>query len=154
MGLPNELCHATLVVAAALASMTLGAALPAHGQGSPERSMAVADDSARVEWLRQHAATIRTVDPDDNDFTDLAAFGRAIGSARVVFLGEPSHLGADGFDAAFLDFRDIPAGGEWLRGPLVSRPFGNGAMLSPSWPNVLDGLLFVRTGTPATWPER
>jgi erythromycin esterase len=63
-------------------------------------------------------------------------------------------LGAAGFNAAFLDFREIPTGGEWLRGPLVSRPFGNGAMLAPSWPNVLDGLLFVRTGTPATWPER
>jgi erythromycin esterase len=63
-------------------------------------------------------------------------------------------LGAAGFNTAFLDFREIPTGGEWLRGPLVSRPFGNGAMLAPSWPDVLDGLLFVRTGTPGTWPER
>jgi erythromycin esterase len=60
-------------------------------------------------------------------------------------------LGEAGFTSAFLDFRSIPAGGEWLRGPLVSRPFANRAMLAPSWPDVLDGLLFVRTGTPGTW---
>jgi erythromycin esterase len=460
MRIPRDLSRATLKVSTALLATMLLPALSAHGQASSERATVMTDDSARVEWLRQHAATIRTVDPDDEDFTDLAAFGRAIGNARVVFLGEPSHgtgnlfsaqariakylhqhhgfdvlvfesgiydaaktwqsilagdsahaafrigippvwsepaevrpimdyvaasagtdrpleiagydpqltqsasyryladdlrgwlesiglaeqfagdsilwsglrtihhisaraasfselqqarpdsaaiapllvrlhvlreaaasrsdddrsrywlqvlesagvyarmvamvkadpenwvpfwnlrdeqggrnlvwladeryagrrlivwlatihaarniedvqsddfdythmvptghhvwqalgremytlgmvalegesggggttwpivadqrpefeleemLGAAGFDSAFLDFRNIPAGGEWLRSPLVSRPFGNGAMLSPSWPNVLDGLLFVRTGTPATWPER
>jgi erythromycin esterase len=461
MRIPTDFCRATLKVSTALLATLLLPVLSAQGQASPERSMAVTGDSARVEWLRQHAATIRTVDPADDDFSDLAAFGRAVGNARVVFLGEPSHatgnlfsaqarlakylhqhhdfdvlvfesgiydaaktwqsilagdsahaafrigippvwsqpaevrpimdyvaasagtdrpleiagydpqfsqsasyryladdlrewlesiglaeqfagdsilwsglrtmhhlsapansfaelqaarpdsamaatllvrlhalreaaanrtdgtrsrywlqvlesagayarqvammkadlenwvpfwnlrdaqggrnlvwlandryagrrlivwlatihaarniedvqsddvdythvvptghhalqalvremytlgmvalegesgmgggrtwpivadqrpefeleemLGAAGFDVAFLDFREIPTGGEWLRGPLVSRPFGNGAMLSPSWPNVLDGLLFVRTGTPATWPER
>jgi hypothetical protein len=45
-------------------------------------------------------------------------------------------FGQAGFDAAVLDFRSVPAGGEWLRGPLVSRPFGNGARLAPSWPDV------------------
>jgi erythromycin esterase len=62
-------------------------------------------------------------------------------------------LAEAGFELAFLDYRSIPPGGEWLRGPLVSRPFGNIASRARSWPAILDGLLFVRTGTPATWAE-
>lgn len=46
---------------------------------------------ARVAWLRDHLASIRSVDPADADFADLAAFGRAIDGARVVMLGEQSH---------------------------------------------------------------
>jgi erythromycin esterase len=138
-----------------------------------------------IIWLATiHAArNIEDVQSDDVDYTHVVptghhvwqALGREMYTLGMVALeGESGGggqtwpiiadqrpefeleemLGAAGFDSAFLDFRNIPAGGEWLRGPLVSRPFGNGAMLAPSWPNVLDGLLFVRTGTPATWPER
>jgi hypothetical protein len=42
----------------------------------------------RAEWLRQNAVTIRSVDPKDGDFSDLAGIGRAIGDATVVLLGE------------------------------------------------------------------
>jgi erythromycin esterase len=97
MRIPNELCRAMLVVAAALASTTLLPARTTHGQATP--AAAATNDSVRVEWLRQHAATIRTVDPADEDFSDLAAFGRAIGDARVVFLGEPSHTTGNLFSA-------------------------------------------------------
>jgi erythromycin esterase len=49
-----------------------------------------ADDSLR-HWLAAHARPIRTVDPRDEDFTDLEPIAAAIGKARVVQLGEPSH---------------------------------------------------------------
>jgi erythromycin esterase len=58
---------------------------------------------------------------------------------------------AAGFEFAFIDFRAAPAGGERLRAPLVARPFGNIAALADAWPDVLDGLVFVRTGTVPGW---
>jgi len=42
-------------------------------------------------WLESHAKPIRTIDFTDEDFTDLENLGDAIGDARVVQLGEPSH---------------------------------------------------------------
>ena len=45
----------------------------------------------RVDWLRRHAARVRTLEPADEDFADLEALGDAIGDARIVFLGEASH---------------------------------------------------------------
>jgi erythromycin esterase len=45
----------------------------------------------RIQWLRSHATALRSVDPDDENFYDLAPLGRAIGDARVVFLGESAH---------------------------------------------------------------
>jgi erythromycin esterase len=43
------------------------------------------------DWLATHARPIRTVDPLDETFTDLEPIAAAIGKARVVQLGEPSH---------------------------------------------------------------
>src|SRR6187401_855230 len=43
------------------------------------------------EWLAAHAHAIRTVNPQDEDFADLEPIATAIGKARVVQLGEPSH---------------------------------------------------------------
>ena len=42
-------------------------------------------------WLQAHARPVRSIDPADEDFSDLAPLGDAIGDARVVQLGEPSH---------------------------------------------------------------
>ena len=43
--------------------------------------------------------SVRTTDPADGDFADLAALGREIGAARVVLLGEPSHGEGNVFEA-------------------------------------------------------
>src|SRR5689334_8531493 len=42
-------------------------------------------------WLETHALPVRTIDAADEDFSDLQPLGDAIGQARVVQLGEPSH---------------------------------------------------------------
>lgn len=42
-------------------------------------------------WLETHAIPVRTIDAMDEDFTDLEPLGDAIGAARLVQLGEPSH---------------------------------------------------------------
>jgi erythromycin esterase len=67
--------RAMILSTAALAS---GAAASAH----PETLQ---------EWLASHGHAVRTVDPDDQDISDLEPIAAAIGKARVVQLGEPSH---------------------------------------------------------------
>ena len=63
-------------------------------------------------WLRLGAAAqalppadglryypLRTTDPADGDFADLAFLGQEIGAARVLLLGEPSHGEGNVFEA-------------------------------------------------------
>lgn len=45
----------------------------------------------RSEDLRDRVVPVRTLDPVDEDFSDLAGLSEAIGGARVVQLGESSH---------------------------------------------------------------
>jgi erythromycin esterase len=45
----------------------------------------------RVEWLRAAAAALRSIDINDEDFSDLAPLKRAIGESRIVLLGEQTH---------------------------------------------------------------
>lgn len=50
----------------------------------------------RVEWLRRHAAPVRSISPEDDDFHDLEALREALHGVRVVLLGEATHgSGAD-----------------------------------------------------------
>jgi erythromycin esterase len=51
------------------------------------------------DWLATHARVVRTLDANDEDFTDLQPLGAAIGKARVVMLGEPSHGAGSAFAA-------------------------------------------------------
>ena len=48
-------------------------------------------ESTRVAWLKSHTAPLRSIDPADEDFSDLEPIRRAIGDARIVQIGEQSH---------------------------------------------------------------
>lgn len=53
---------------------------------------ALAPADERADWLKKHAVPLQRIEPTaDDDFADLAAFGKAVGDARVVFLGEQTH---------------------------------------------------------------
>jgi len=54
-----------------------------------------------------------------------------------------------GQERGFLDLRSIPAGGEWLRQPIVARPLGYGPHRA-AWPEHVDGFVFVRRMTRST----
>jgi erythromycin esterase len=52
---------------------------------------APADTAARLASLRELAVPMRSIDPADDDFSDLMPLVERIGSARIVQLGEQSH---------------------------------------------------------------
>jgi erythromycin esterase len=52
---------------------------------------AVAQEDGRLEDLRARAVPVRTLEPADEDFSDLAPLAEAIGAARIVQLGESTH---------------------------------------------------------------
>lgn len=45
----------------------------------------------RVAWLKQHAIRLRSIDPNDEDFTDLEPLAKVLGDVRIVQLGEQWH---------------------------------------------------------------
>jgi erythromycin esterase len=57
----------------------------------PFRDVSRPEDAARVEWLSKNELPIRSIDPEDDNFVDLAALKKILGDARVVQLGEQSH---------------------------------------------------------------
>ncbi len=122
-----------------LAALTATAAIAQPPAGAPPP-----DNAEHAAWLRDHAAPIRSLDPEDEDFADLEPIARAIGGARVVQLGEGTHgegstflakarlirflhqrLGFDvlAWEAGFFDCRDFDAA---LRG---DRPLAEAAAL-------------------------
>jgi erythromycin esterase len=52
---------------------------------------ALAQDPEQVRWLAGHAVTVRSIEPADEDFSDLMPLVQAIGKARMVQLGEATH---------------------------------------------------------------
>lgn len=45
----------------------------------------------KVAWIAANAAAVRSIDPKDADFADLAPLAAKIGNARIVQLGEATH---------------------------------------------------------------
>ena len=45
----------------------------------------------RGEWAKTDPVPLKSIDPSETDFDDLAPFGKAVGDARIVFLGEQTH---------------------------------------------------------------
>jgi hypothetical protein len=60
---------------------------------------AAARDDPRITWLKNHAITLHSIDPADEDFADLEPLRWAIGDARIVQLGEQSHQDGATFHA-------------------------------------------------------
>ncbi|MGD8328702.1 MAG: erythromycin esterase family protein [Acidobacteriota bacterium] len=54
-------------------------------------SPAAAAQGDLLQWLRDNALVVRSIDAADDDYTDLAGLVGAIGEARIVQLGESSH---------------------------------------------------------------
>lgn len=52
----------------------------------------------RVAWLEENVVPLRSLDPEDDDFSDLMPLADALHGVQVVALGEPTH----GTGAAFL----------------------------------------------------
>lgn len=52
---------------------------------------ATAQSDPRVEWLRQNAIAVRSIDPGGQDFTDLARLETTLAGTRIVLLGEATH---------------------------------------------------------------
>jgi len=48
-------------------------------------------DPGQVQWITEHSVTVRSIDPADEDFSDLMPLVQVIGKARVVQLGEATH---------------------------------------------------------------
>lgn len=48
-------------------------------------------DPEHLRWITGHAVAVRSIEPGDEDFSDLMPLVQAIGKARVVQLGEATH---------------------------------------------------------------
>ena len=47
--------------------------------------------ASRITWLQENAIAMRSVSPDDGDFSDLQPLKEVFGDATIVMLGEQSH---------------------------------------------------------------
>lgn len=45
----------------------------------------------KIEWLKKHAIQVRSIEPTDEDFSDLSQLKELLRDVRVVLLGEESH---------------------------------------------------------------
>lgn len=63
----------------------------ASGAAGPDPTCTLSDDDDRARFLLEHAVKVRTIDPADEDFSDLRPIIDLIGGARVVSLGEQTH---------------------------------------------------------------
>jgi erythromycin esterase len=82
--------------AATGALVVLLSAQTAPNAQAPQESTDLKND-ARVEWLTKNAVNVRSGDPADEDFRDLAPLRKSIGDSRIVMLGDASHIGGGSF---------------------------------------------------------
>lgn len=54
-------------------------------------ALLAADENEREIWAKTAPLTWKSIEPDETDFDDFKEFGRAIGDARIVCLGEQTH---------------------------------------------------------------
>lgn len=73
------------------------ACLTACGGGSSDTKQPPTE-SPQVVWARKNAHAFSGTDPSNTDYSDLQAFGDAIGNARIVSLAEPDHGSGTVFD--------------------------------------------------------
>ncbi|HYG52213.1 MAG TPA: erythromycin esterase family protein [Flavobacteriales bacterium] len=50
-------------------------------------------------YVKENTAAIKSIDPQNEDYTDLEFFGKAVGHAQIVMLGEQTHGDASTFEA-------------------------------------------------------
>ena len=77
----------------AVTAMLAGLLTDSRAQGGPGAS------DPLQSWIAEKAVAVRSIDAGDEDFRDLEPLLDAIGSARVVQLGEPSHGAGSSFAA-------------------------------------------------------
>ena len=65
--------------------------IPAIASSTPTTSITTYDKATPLVAFKDIVMPLRTIDPSDHHFNDLAAFGDAVGNARYVVLGEKSH---------------------------------------------------------------
>jgi erythromycin esterase len=93
--LPSPLFRRRILSCAALAALLLSGGCAPRATPSERATKHPTPDltrDARATWLRQHAEPSRTIDPADDDFSDLEPLRHTIGDARIVMLGEQTHL--------------------------------------------------------------
>jgi erythromycin esterase len=75
-----------------MAGLVLGCFLVGLAGPTPAGDDAAAvGEGARVAWLKKHVAPLRSIDPGDEDYSDLEPIRKALGDARIVFLSEELH---------------------------------------------------------------
>lgn len=73
-----------------------------HERLSPKTQAARLEDlrhDPRTAWLRENAVPIRSIDPEDEDFSDLEFLSEELRGARMVLLGEGDHGGGSDLKA-------------------------------------------------------
>ena len=77
----------------------LGAACAAFAWGVAAVAGPAQSSDVLQDWISTHAVAVRSIGATDDDFRDLEPLIDAIGAARVVQLGEPSHGAGSSFAA-------------------------------------------------------
>jgi erythromycin esterase-like protein len=71
-------------------SLAISGAQSAHVPASAEPIAQTSDEHAAVQWMRQNAIPLQTVEAG-HGFDDLQPLGQVVGNARIVELGEATH---------------------------------------------------------------